>query len=528
VALDSPAIDAIQDQWRRVERFFSRFRNQDGSLANGVNTYATPTEFKDKLRQHIELLVFQRLDRHQPAAMRSFSRARSESPFPGLRAFTTADAPIFFGRGAETDALIARVAETHFVAVVGGSGSGKSSLVGAGLIPRLASGSMVGSARWLLPSFDVAAREWRGLRFTPGGIDDNPFTALAVRMGAATGKSVRDLVASLISGNYEVGDFCSAVAPGEREPVVLMFIDQFEELFSLCSSSQVAPFSRFLERCTRRRDVRIVATLRADFYQNVVGDPVLSRLLQQGSFPLSPPSDTLLETILRPAEQVGLEFEEGLAGSILNDVGQSPGALALLAFTLDELYRHLDGLNLITRRAYEEIGGVQGAISRRAEKAYANLAPSADEQFRRVFGELVSVDESGNATRRRSRLGGFNADARAFIDVFARERLLTISDEIEPVVEVSHEALFSHWERLASWIHGERDDLILLRQFREAAALWQARHGAISHLWSDERLKQARAVIAQKKSFLNYVEREFLQSEGRGRAQIIDSERAHW
>jgi hypothetical protein len=526
VDLDDPDLDSKRNQLKEVELFLARFKNPDGSLSGGFNTYATPSEFKELLRQHLEQLVWKRVEAEGAVGGEMpVQPVWGTAPFPGLRAFTNADAPIFFGRGLETDALIRKLAEERFVAVIGASGSGKSSLVGAGLISRLAGGALPGSANWLLPSYDPAAKQWLGLRFTPGEIDGNPFRAMAAKLAPLTQKRVQEIVARVDEDYDAVGDLISAAAPRDAvRPNALMFIDQFEELFTLCDRVYTKPFAEFLESCSRRDDLRVVVTLRADFYQYCVDVPPFARLLAKGSFPLPPPTDTLLDVIIGPAQRAALEFEEGLAGAILQDSAGEPGALALLAYTLDELYRSSPDKRLITRASYKALGGVQGAIGRRAEEAYRELSSLDPNAFGRVFGELVSVDEMGTATRRRAALHGFADDVQAnrLIEAFANDRLLTISEERQPTVEVAHEAIFQHWQRLAQWIRQEQEDLILLRQVRQAAALWEVKGRPATYLWSGERLKEARAMIGRKSPILSEGEREFVRSEVERLMEIID------
>jgi formylglycine-generating enzyme required for sulfatase activity len=262
-----------------------------------------------------------------------------------------------------------------------------------------------------------------------------------------------------------------------------------------------------------RDDVRVVVTLRADFYQHCISIPSLAALLTEGTFPL--PTPIVVPKMIRgPAELAGLDFDEDLPDRIVRATGNDPGALALLAYTLDELYRRAEDGKRLTEAAYDELGGVHGAIARRAEDVYARLQVDP-ETFGRVFAELVSVDESGTATRRRAPLDGLRTDAqtRRLIDEFASARLLMISDTHYPVVEVAHEAVFLSWDRLARWIRQEQEDLILLRQVRQATALWESRGRVDHYLWSGERLKEAGAMVERKRPVLSEGERAFLRSE---------------
>ncbi|OAI48271.1 hypothetical protein AYO44_07515 [Planctomycetaceae bacterium SCGC AG-212-F19] len=433
------------------------------------------------------------------------------SPFPGLRAFTTADAPIYYGRRAETAALLRKLSETNFAVVVGSSGSGKSSLVGAGLIPQLK-----GDTKWWVPFYSLEARQWVGLRLTPSEVDNNPYSALAGKLAPFLNRRLREVADALEADSTVLDECLRQINPDVKDSLTaLLFIDQFEELFVSCAPRFREPFALSMEAWIGRENLRAVLTLRADFYQYCIDIPPLARLLERGTFPLAAPRRGLLEMIRLPAEQAGLEFEEGLVDEILHDAGTEPGTLALLAYTLDELYRKCGETGQMTREAYEALGGVGGAIRVRAEEAFASLTGAEQAAFGRVFGELVSVDESATATRRRAPLRSFKGynEANRLITVFADKRLLTVSEEREPVVEVAHEAIFRTWRRLEHWIHQEQDDLILLRQIRQAAALWASKGRLDAYLWMGERLKDARVAVARKSPTLNETEFEFLRSE---------------
>jgi hypothetical protein len=246
------------------------------------------------------------------------------SPFPGLRHFTEADAPIFFGRDAETKELLSKITSHRFVAVIGASGSGKPSLIAAGVLPRLKE----------LPSDE----SWQKIRFTPGGLGDDPFLALAAKLEPYLenhGLSARTIAERLCaSGDLAtLAEQLLEARPATAE--LLFFIDQFEELFTLTEPEHQRRFIAMLEKAARAPRLRIVFTLRADFYHRCVDYPRLAELLRAGSFPLAPPDlPALMEMITGPAAVAGLSFEDALPGRILRDTGSESGALALMAFAL--------------------------------------------------------------------------------------------------------------------------------------------------------------------------------------------------
>lgn len=470
---EAPDADEHWRQARLVQDFFARQRDpRTGAILRGHNTYRTPEEFRTNLESHLKALALRLLEESTEQVAASPPPLWQGSPFPGLRAFTPRDAPIYFGRGRETDELIARVAASRFVAVVGASGTGKSSLVGAGLLPRLAAGALPDVPAWLLSEHRVGTR-------------------LDLDQTAAT---------------------LAGLPPGAQ---ALLFVDQFEELFTSVPEDDVEPFVAALAGAGP--DIRVVVTIRSDFYHRCLELPALAALLETGHFPLSTPGDTLLDMITRPAERAGLRFEEGLVGRILSDTGRDPGALPLLAYTLDELYRTRGGTSTLGHAAYERLGGVRGAIGTRAEDTFQQLDEQARRSFAAVFRELVEVDEQGLASRRRAGLAFLAGDepARRLVDAFTAARLLVRSAEPgrEPVVFVAHEALFGSWIRLREWIELVREDLHVLRRFRTAAREWDEHGRTDAYRWQHERLVPVYDMVARLDPALDGFERDFAEPE---------------
>ncbi len=490
---DEPAFNENVKQWRLVKAFFNGFRNPDGSIRRGYNKYQTPTEFEKDLENHLKSQINGIIEsppgdvvRPSPAA--SPPRPLWEgSPFPSLSPFTPDDAPIFFGRGRETDNLIGRLADpsTRFLAVIGASGSGKSSLVAAGLLPRLQSGAIEGS------------RDWRRFRFTPGESGDNPFMAVAAAFKPvldAHGQRFGDAAKGLREDSETFGKLVDlALEGGPDWAELFLFIDQFEELFTLVGADYRGPFIDWLAGVAKLGRVRTVVTMRADFYHRCLRWEQLTELLETGSYPLKAPGlGALNEMITRPAERAGLAFEEGLAGRILDETGAEPGALALMAFALSELYKAREADGRLTWAAYKGFDGVPGAIAKRAEETFDGLGDEAQAALGHVFRELVDVDEQGVATRRRTPLNRVRASESAarLVSALTDARLLVASraESKTPVLEVAHEALFRSWPRLKGWIESMADDLRLRRQITQLADYWSRHDRQDEHRWSDDRV----------------------------------------
>lgn len=507
-------------------------------IRRGVNAYGSPADFREKFETHLEELVVRLLKRSEalpapvriepqplpPAVLTIESHRWEGSPFPGLRSFTRDDAPIFFGRDRETDMLVKRVTDNCFVPVVGASGSGKSSLVGAGLLPRLQANA--------ISSENTGSKDWFIVQFTPGQ-SDHPYAALfdgvirtfgTLRPSPFEIRRVKNqFVQDLLTDPLTVYDTLMAALETVKAPAwaeVLLFIDQFEELFTLAKPETITPFARMLAKLATQPRVRVVVTMRHDFVHRAIEIPELAELLNLGSLHLSAPtSGDLAQMLKRPAELAALEFDDGLPEQILSDMGSDAGALALMAYTLDELYkiaetRHDRRLTFVD---YEALGGVQGAIGKRAEQTFQKLLLDDKETLLgRVFRELVEVDERGTATRQRAPQGRFGEEELVLVQAFTAARLL-VMDETE--VEVAHEALFRSWERLKHWIAEAQEDLILLRQVRAAAHDWQTKRERepgkdFDYLrWPAERLTLVHAMLERLKPELNEVEQDFLEPE---------------
>jgi len=454
------------------------------------------------------------------------------SPFPGLRAFEPKDAPIFFGRGAETDTLILKVRDSRFVAVFAESGSGKSSLVGAGLIPRLASGALPHSEDWLIVPFKP------GLAHDP--LEDRPTQDPFEALYFVLIKAIPSIKPSGFRLETDREAFCAGMRTSTKPVLyciddalrdqpdhaeILLWIDQFEEVFTQSMPDTVAPFIEMLDTLSRQPRTRVVVTLRSDFYERCGQEKKLGALLNQGMFTLTTPSTRALrEMIEKPAERALLNFADGLSDTIVEDVGREPGGLALMAYLLDELYQRGKMAQAVTLNDYTALGGVSGAIATRAEEVFLKLPGKPDDNQRlleQVFRRLVEVEPNGAAVRRRAFLTDFTPDESVLVSAFAAARLLTTGNDLSKaaVVDVAHEALLREWPRLKRWIEASQEDFILLRQMRNAAHEWQTKKDRepdknFDYLrWPQERLVLVYEMMERLQPKLNDVERDFIEPE---------------
>jgi WD40 repeat protein/serine/threonine protein kinase len=394
------------------------------------------------------------------------------NPYKGLRPFLEPDAADFFGREALVAELVARLSEqgdgSRFLAVVGPSGSGKSSLVLAGLLPALRTGAVLGSDRWFM------------LYMRPG---THPFEELASALVRIAVDDPADLIELLERDDLGLVSAAEKVLPSGSE--LLLVIDQFEEVFTLVDNEDVR--ARFLgvvlaAATDPTSRVRVLCTLRADFYDRPLAYSGLAELVKSRTATVTPlvPGE-IQRAVVAPAEGVGLRTDPALVADIVADVATHPGALPLLQYALTELFEHRDGSTL-TLDGYRQIGGASGALSRRAEALYRRLNRSAREAVRQLFLRLITVgNEGADDTRRRvlrSELTTLEVDLEAMdavIDTFGARRLLSFDRDPAtrgPTVEVAHEALLTEWRRLRGWIEAAREDVRMHRRLTAAAREW--------------------------------------------------------
>jgi hypothetical protein len=450
-------------QYDLVERFFKGFTNPDGSFRRGFTTYETPTDFQKYLSDDLKSFLRKRLEQSDPQSTPIFVPQRDGSPYPGLQAFTFKQAGIFFGRGHEVDALIARLRDPtqRFLAVVGASGSGKSSLIAAGLLPRLKDGAIEGGQHWPV------------LTFKPGAYGDNPLLALASKLEALLPTrglaSPVEIATTLGATPARLSDHVHALlADTPAGTPVLVFIDQFEELFTSAAERHRRGFIELLDHAVADPRVRVLATLRADFLPQCAAELGLAALLRTGTFVLGPPGPTALADMIRkPAQQAGLEFEDGLVDAILSDGGGDAGVLPLVAFCLHDLYRRTAPVHSLTLDAYRAMGGLRGAIALRAEEIVNTIhsfgAGDLDITLQDVFRALVHIDSAGKATRQWAYLGELMSKPTPvpnLVEALISGRLLVAEDAADQaVVTLAHEALLQEWPTLHKWLDWNRDQL---------------------------------------------------------------------
>ncbi|WP_410657935.1 caspase, EACC1-associated type [Amycolatopsis sp. lyj-112] len=437
--------------------------------------------------------------------------APGRCPYPGLGAFGTENADVFFGRARMTERVLASIAYADGpVVLVGPSGSGKTSLLNAGLFAALRDSG--------LPDLPGSVG-WPCVRLTPAA---SPLGSLANQLCAPD--SV-DLLRESPSHAVELVDVFLADRPGQR---LIILVDQLEELFTLCSDlAERTAFLRAVAAIAESARGLVVLTLRADFYGHATEHPELLAALRDRQLLVEPLTrEELRATIEQPAAAVGLTLDDGLADAILHELGTTTGALPLLSHALWATWRERSGSRL-TFTGYRASGGISSAIATTADQVYAALDTAGKGVVRRILLRLVRVGEDAADTARPVPRAALldnlpQVRARQALDLLSRARLITLDRD---TVRISHEALLREWPLLREWINTDRDWLHLRQQLDADAAAWEGADRDPSLLYRGNRLAGARARATHwiglppaSKAFLAASERMELRKSRRGKA----------
>jgi len=437
------------------------------------------------------------------------------NPYKGLRAFDEADSDDFFGREDLVGQLLDELQETTFLAVVGPSGSGKSSVVRAGVIPRLRAFGLEKDDGWYMATC------------VPGRQPVQSLAAALLSIAPIRGRALEDALREDEGGLTRVVEMLLS-DPNDR---LLVFIDQFEELFTLVEDEIAREhfLNLLLHAAEHAPRLRVIITLRADFYDRPLYYDAFGNLMRANTQVVLPMSPAEIErAVTGPAERVGLEVSTELVASIVGDVRQEPGALPLLQYALTEVFERRDGMEL-PLDAYEAIGGITGALARRADEVYASLTPSQQAAARQVFLRLVTLGEGKEDTRRRvnqAELVAMISERHLLDDVlsaFGRYRLLTFDTDPEtrePVVEVAHEAIIREWTLLRRWLDDSRNDIYLQRTLSGLVDAWEDGNRDESYLLRGARLAQFSEWATNTELALSQTEHDFVAaSEAARRAR---------
>ncbi len=411
------------------------------------------------------------LDRGRPAHP-ELARPVDVCPYKGLARFETEDAEFFFGREQLVAEAVGHLVGARFLALVGPSGGGKSSLLRAGLLHALRSGALPGSDRW---------------------------TYTVIR-----------------PGNDPRGELDRAAKELREASRAVIAVDQFEEIFT--AGADDAERQAFFDALTRtvlqpEGTITIVIAMRADFYGRCAKHRGFASLLASDQILVGPmDADELHRAILRPAERAGLSVEEGLVDVLVADTLDQPGALPLLSTALLELWTRRQD-RVLSLEEYLRSGGVEGAVARLAEDAYGRLDRDEQAAAKRILLRLAAPGEGASVVRRRAPLSEFDLDreprmARA-MEILADARLVTVA---EGTVEVAHEALLREWPRLRTWLEEDAEGRSLHRNLIASAHAWDEGGRDDADLYRGARLAGTLEWAAPHEADLNELEQDFLRS----------------
>ena len=496
---DKPALLEKLHQREALDQFIRKwfFDKSGETLTGAFHKFETSDQFEELLEKHVRKLLQKRIREGDGQVERTWHRG---SPYLGLSAFEEEHAPVFHGRTKAVSEILSafrsQAADGRaFVLILGLSGSGKSSLARAGVLPMLSE-----------PGVIEGVGAWRRAVIRPSEGGENPFRAIAKALLSAemlptltvepTGSSPLDSLTNLLltAPQRSVVLIRKAIT-GEIERLaihgslkLMLVIDQLEEVFTSerLNKEDQQTFFELLEALATSGNVWILSTLRNDFYPLCVAFEPLARLKEgTGQYDLAPPSPAeIRQMIRRPARAAGLLFErdpstgEALDEILLESAQKNPESLPLLEFTLEQLYEKRSEDGILALAAYSELGGLEGSIGAYADAVIESLPEASRAQLPQLFQALVKVELRGTATlaRRYATLESFQKDPEieSLISVLVRCRLL-VSDRRDgggSRISLIHEALLTRWPSLASWVELHRDILRSRARISAAARAW--------------------------------------------------------
>ncbi|MEA2508548.1 MAG: hypothetical protein QOG21_630, partial [Actinomycetota bacterium] len=395
-------------------------------------------------------------------------------PYKGLASFGEADARFFFGRERLVGELAARTVAAGLLAVVGASGSGKSSAIGAGLLPSLRAGVLPGSTRW------------------------RPFV--------------------MRPGEHPLADLDRVELSSNGDERLVLVVDQFEEVFTTCQdeSERVGFVDRLVALATDPDQAIVVVGVRGDFYAHFGVYPGMAKLLAENQVLVGPmTAEELSRAIELPARRAGIRIESALVERLIDEVADEPGGLPLLSTELVELWA-AQRAGWLRLDEHERLGGVRGAVARLAERAYEQLDVEQRRSAHSLLLRLLTTGEEGTIVRRRVHFSELELERDAVrasvITRLTEARLLTTSED---TVEVAHEALLREWPRLQEWLHEEGRGRELREHLTQSAKRWESSERDDAELYRGARLSASLDWSSSRRDALNSLERDFLDESRR-------------
>ena len=461
-----------------------------------------------------------------------------ESPFRGLLPFTSEQAALFFGRDAEIAQVLERLRAECVLPVVGPSGAGKSSFVLAGLVPRLRE-----TGRWIVLEMRPGRQPFKALATSIARARRAGLSTSGSELGSgsavsspkvADGSEDEDLAGELAGSPALVGLHLGELA-ARHDAAVLLVVDQLEELHTLVSDE--AERRAFLAAVCAAADdraapVRVILTLRDDFLGRIAEGSSARDALGHVIVLRSPEPEALREVLEKPAQAVGYSFEDAaIVEEMVAAVKGEAAALALLQLAAEELWERRDrDRRLLTRESFDAMGGMEGALARRADRVLEGLSPAEVQTARLLFLRLVTAEGTRRTMPRSDLLEGVGGNASAVLERLVQGRMVLTrkrDDGGEAEIELVHESLLRAWRRLARWIDESREDLAALAEFDEAARLWHKRGCRDEELWQGEALAEA-ARKANRMETIPGPIRQFLDAARGQERRRARQKRAAW
>ncbi len=434
-------------------------------------------------------------------------------PYKGLDVFEVEDAELFFGREKLVDDLVSRVKDSRTVFVTGPSGSGKSSLARAGLIHALKQGAIKGSDRWLYATMK------------PGR---DPIGELGrVVSSLASSTNPEDEIRSKAMKDATIfARWCEIVLKEGRDKRLVLFIDQFEEVFTQISNEEERiAFLNLLTHAATIENGRVIIlfSMRSDFVSNCATYPQLNALLNQQFVQIGAMQpEELVSAIAQPALRVGLRIDPDLIAQIINEMKGEPGALPLMQFALKDLFdfqQEKNGVIALTLNDYLQRGGIHKALERHANDSFSKLSKNEQELARSIFSGLIEIGRGTQDTKRTALFDELvpanakAADVEVIVQKLADARLITTDEQAgKDTVTISHEKLIDAWPWLKKLVNENRDVIALQNQIATDAKEWEGHKHDASYLYTGGRLANVRERVDKQKLTFNQLAQEFIRT----------------
>lgn len=477
-----------------------------GNIADisGEVNIATGDIYKGFTAKQVSVLIKQITTTFQP------KKFDGHCPYKGLDVFEEEDAELFFGREKLVADLINHVKESKTVFITGPSGSGKSSLVRAGLIYVLKQGAIKTSKSWLYETMK------------PGR---DPIEALALAFSRLKSPELANYFHQHVSEENILHKCAESALSNRKDQRLVLFIDQFEETFTQISKDKAETFINILANAATTENGRVIIlfSMRSDFVSSCAAYPKLNNLLNQRFIQIGAmrPSE-LVSAIAQPALRVGLRIDPNLVAQIINDTQGEPGTLPLMQFALKDLFdtqQEKGGIIALTLNDYLQRGGIHKALERHADNAFSKLSDSEQELARSIFSNLIEIGHGAQDTKRTAKFDELipaNANVeivKLIVDKLATARLIATDEQAgKDTVTIAHEKLIDAWPWLKKLVDDNREVIDMQNRIAEDAGEWESHGRDSSYLYTGARLANAREQFNAKKLVLNGLAQAFIQA----------------